>query len=110
VKKDLESKIEQEFRLAVKRMGGAAYKFVSPGNSGVPDRLVVLPGGIIGFVELKRPGERLRKQQVLRIHKLQELGCFAAVVNDLDQIRPTLRRLQSFRAGLQSFQAERGEL
>lgn len=40
-----EKEIEEKFREAVKRAGGKAYKFVSPGNDGVPDRLVVMPGG-----------------------------------------------------------------
>ncbi len=41
----LEKMIEQKLRNEVKALGGRAYKFVSPGNDGVPDRLVVLPGG-----------------------------------------------------------------
>ena len=45
----LESEIEQKLREKVKAMGGRAFKFVSPGNSGVPDRLVVLPGGKVRF-------------------------------------------------------------
>jgi hypothetical protein len=97
LKSDLEGNIEQEFCLAVKCLGGRAYKFVSPGSSGVPDRLVVLPGGIVGFVELKRPGAKPRKQQKLRMQELQDLGCFVAVVDCLEQIQPTLRRLQSSR-------------
>ena len=48
-----ESEIEGRLRDGVKRLGGKAFKFVSPGNAGVPDRLVVLPGGKIIFAELK---------------------------------------------------------
>ncbi len=47
-----ESELERRFCRLVEQAGGKAYKFVSPGNSGVPDRIVVLPGGRIGFVEL----------------------------------------------------------
>ena len=52
-----ESSIESKFRDEVKEVGGMAYKFVSPGNAGVPDRVVILQGGKSGFVELKRPGD-----------------------------------------------------
>lgn len=51
-----EKQIEYRLKYKAKQLGGKAYKFVSPGNSGVPDRIVVLPRGKIGFAEMKRPG------------------------------------------------------
>lgn len=51
-----ESEIEARLVRGVKALGGVAYKFVSPGNVGVPDRVVVLPGGRVIFVELKAEG------------------------------------------------------
>lgn len=51
----LEREIEQRLRLAVARRGGLCLKWVCPGWSGVPDRIVLLPGARIVFVELKRP-------------------------------------------------------
>lgn len=51
----LEKDIEQKLIRMVKRYGGRCPKWVSPGFSGVPDRLVLLPGGLIIFVETKRP-------------------------------------------------------
>ena len=56
-----ESELERKFCRLVGQSGGKAYKFTSPGNSGVPDRLVVLPEGRIGFVELKQGGETAGK-------------------------------------------------
>ena len=56
-----EKQIEDHLRNKVKKLGGRAYKFVSPGNSGIPDRLVILPGGKVGFAELKRPGRKNKK-------------------------------------------------
>lgn len=53
-----ESVIERKFTLEVKKRGGLAVKFVSPGFDGVPDRLVFFPGGRLAFVELKAPGKR----------------------------------------------------
>jgi hypothetical protein len=55
-----EKDIESYLRDQVKKIKGIAYKFESPGNSGVPDRLVLLPDGKIYFVELKAPGKKPR--------------------------------------------------
>ena len=56
--------IEQHLVMAVKNSGGIAPKLVSPGFDGMPDRLVLLPGGKIGFVEVKVPGKEPRPLQV----------------------------------------------
>ena len=53
-----ERQIEQNLAKVVKEAGGIAPKFTSPGFAGMPDRLVLLPGGHIGFVEVKAPGEK----------------------------------------------------
>ena len=55
----LEKEIEQQMRDLVKKRGGLFYKFVSPGNRGVPDRIVITPAGEVWFVELKQPAGRL---------------------------------------------------
>lgn len=52
-----EKTVEQKLVRAVKDMGGIATKFVSPGLDGVPDRLILLPGSKVGFVECKAPGK-----------------------------------------------------
>ena len=59
-----EKTIEQHLVKAVKNSGGIAPKLVSPGFDGMPDRLVLLPGGKIGFVEGKVPGKEPRPLQV----------------------------------------------
>ena len=53
----LEKQIENKLTLMVKKAGGIAVKFVSPSLAGIPDRLVLLPDGVIAFVELKAPGK-----------------------------------------------------
>ena len=58
-----ESTIEKHLVAKVKAMGGMAYKFTSPAHRGVADRVVVLPGGVVWFVELKAPGGRLSELQ-----------------------------------------------
>ena len=52
-----EKTVEAKLVKAVKSMGGLAPKFISPGLDGVPDRLVLLPGGKLAFIELKAPGK-----------------------------------------------------
>lgn len=71
----LEKDIEQKLIKIVKRHGGRCPKWVSPGWSGVPDRLVLLPGGRIIFVETKRPkGSRVAALQKKWKAWLEELG------------------------------------
>ena len=67
----LEKTIERKLTVAVKKAGGIAVKFVSPSFDGMPDRLVLLPDGLIAFVELKAPGKRPR---LCRKH---DTGCCA---------------------------------
>lgn len=75
-----ESEIEARLVRGVKALGGVAYKFVSPGNVGVPDRLVVLPGGRVIFVELKAEGGRLSPMQRRQMTRLRQLGADAREV------------------------------
>lgn len=90
-----EKKVEAELVKAVKDRGGRAYKFVSPGIDGVPDRIVLLPHGKIGFCELKRPGEKMRILQEKRKRQLQELGFLVFCVDSLEQIGGVLDAIQS---------------
>ena len=69
-----ESEIESRLRTEAKRMGGMAVKFTSPGLDGVPDRIVLLPGRKIAFVELKAPGKKPRPLQEKRMRQLMSLG------------------------------------
>ena len=62
-----ESEIEARLVRGVKALGGVAYKFVSPGNVGVPDRVVVLPGGRVIFVELKAADNQKRYAMLRRL-------------------------------------------
>jgi len=81
-----EKAIENYLRLRVKKLGGKAYKFVSPGNVGVPDRIVVLPGGRICFVELKSEIGKTTPIQEKRIKELRDLGCDAVVVKSKTEV------------------------
>lgn len=70
-----EKDIESYLRDVVRKIGGKAYKFVSPGNPGVPDRIVILPDGRILFVELKAPGKVSTPLQLLKQTELIRMGC-----------------------------------
>lgn len=81
-----EKYIEQQLIKAVKSAGGICPKLVSPGTDGMPDRLVLLPGGRITFVEVKAPGQKPRPLQLLRHRTLRDLGFKVFVLDDPEQI------------------------
>ena len=81
-----EKTIEQKFRAAVKAAGGLAVKLASPGFDGVPDRLALLPGGRMAFVEVKAPGKKPRPLQLARHRQLRQLGFNVYVLDDESQI------------------------
>ncbi len=81
-----EKQIEQRVVKAVRSMGGIAPKFVSPGCDGMPDRLVLLPGGRMAFVEVKAPGCKPRPRQISRHGMLQQLGFKVYVIDSPEQI------------------------
>lgn len=81
-----EKTIEQKLIKAVKNAGGIAPKLVSPGFDGMPDRIVLLPKGKIGFVEVKASGKKPRPLQVARHGLLRRLGFKVYVLDDPEQI------------------------
>ena len=89
----LEKIIERKLVAGVRKLGGIAPKFVSPGLDGVPDRLILLPGGRIAFAELKAPGKTLRPIQVVRKRQLESLGFQVYVIDNEDQIGGVLHEL-----------------
>ena len=82
----LEKEVEAKLVRGVKQLGGIAYKFVSPGNSGVPDRIVVLPGGRVEFVELKSKTGRLSSIQKRQIARLESAGKKVQVLYGEDDV------------------------
>ena len=81
-----EKTIEKKLILAIKDMGGIAPKFISPGFDGMPDRIVLLPGGRMGFVEVKAPGKVPRPLQEARHRMLRRLGFQVYLLDAVDQI------------------------
>ena len=81
-----EKTIERKLAVTVKKMGGICPKFVSPGLDGMPDRLVLLPGGRLAFVEVKAPGKKPRPLQIVRHEMLKRLGFAVYVLDDAGKI------------------------
>lgn len=82
-----EREIERVLVEEVKRLGGRAYKWVSPGNSGVPDRIVILPNTRPIFVELKTDTGRLSPLQENQIDRLKKLGQWVEVVKGIQGVK-----------------------
>lgn len=82
-----ESKIENRLKKEIELIGGKALKFVSPGMSGVPDRIILLPHGRIVFIELKAPGKKPRPIQIKRIKELRDLGFDVRVIDSIDGVK-----------------------
>ena len=89
-----EKQIERKLVRMTSQMGGMALKFVSPGCDGVPDRLVLLPEGKVGFVEVKAPGKKPRPLQVRRISQIRGLGFPVFVVDGMEQIEEVLQKIK----------------
>ena len=84
----LEKQIERKLAEEVKKLNGMCLKQTS--LAGIPDRLVLMPGGKMAFVELKAPGEKPRKLQQVRIKQLRKMGFMCFMVDGLEMISNVL--------------------
>ena len=82
----LERDIERSLVKRVDALGGIAEKFTSPGRRSVPDRIVSLPGGVIIFVELKRPGAKATELQLRDHDRRRALGCDVRVISTMEEV------------------------
>ena len=90
-----EKSIEQRLVQAVKAAGGICPKLVCPGMDGMPDRMILFPGGKIAFVETKAPGEKPRPLQIARHEMLRRLGFRVYVLDNTEEIGPILDEILS---------------
>ena len=88
-----EKVIEQKLINAVKISGGIAPKLTCPGFDGMPDRMVLLPGGHVGFVEVKAPGKKPRQLQLSRQRLLRRLGFKVYVLDRTEQIEKIIQEI-----------------
>ena len=89
-----ERDIEQRLVAGVKKQGGRAYKWTSPGNDGVPDRIVILPGRAPVFVELKADKGRLTALQNVQIDRLRAWGQDVRVLYGMNGVSQFLREME----------------
>lgn len=88
-----EKVIEHHLVMETEKAGGKALKFVSPSFSGMPDRLVLLPDGKMGFVEVKAPGQKPRPLQLKRHAMLRRLGYQVFVLDVIETIPSVLEAI-----------------
>jgi hypothetical protein len=87
-----ETRVETTLRVEIKGLGGWAIKLL-PSVSGLPDRIVLLPGGRIYFVELKSPTGKVEPHQTVIHNRLRRLGFEVLVLNTPDAVREWAKRL-----------------
>ena len=88
-----ESAIEARLVRRVRERGGLCYKFVSPGNRGVPDRLVITPDGRVFFVELKSQTGRLSKLQKFQMSELKARNVDVYVLYSVEHVEEFMREV-----------------
>lgn len=82
-----ERDIEDWLRRRIESTGGIAFKFTSAGNDGVPDRIAILPGGQIWFIELKTVSGKLSALQGWQIKRMKKRSARVAVIRGMDEAR-----------------------
>lgn len=90
-----EKYVEHALVKSVKARGGICPKWVSPSFSGVPDRLVFLPNGKFGLVEVKAPGGKPRLLQVSRHRLFERLGFKVHVLDSVENIGEVLDAIET---------------
>ena len=91
-----EKYIEQQLGRAVKTAGGICPKLMSPGTDGMPDRMILMPGCRLGFVEVKAPGKKPRPLQVKRHVQLRRLGFPVFILDNPSQIPGIIEEVEKW--------------
>jgi len=89
----LERDIERYLVRRIVEHGGVAYKWVSPGRAGVADRIVLLPGGVVWFVELKTAKGRLSPWQKVFAAEMRRMGMNYIVIKSKGEVDELLQRV-----------------
>jgi hypothetical protein len=89
-----EKVFEKKLRERIKRLGGIAVKFSSPFYTGMPDRIIMVPGGSIWFVELKSPGRTLSPRQRIVATELFKLGHRVRVIDSSESLENFLKEAE----------------
>lgn len=89
-----EKLIEKKLREGVKKLGGIALKFSSQSYTGMPDRIILMPGGKTSFAEIKTTGKTATPMQAMNLEMLNQMGYDARLIDDqqsLDSLLSDLR-------------------
>lgn len=86
----LEKQLEKKLKTEVEKLGGLCLKLQTPGFTGIPDRLVIMPGGKIWFVEMKAPGETPEPRQDYVKEQLSRTGCNVRVLSTEKEVETFL--------------------
>lgn len=89
-----EVQIENYLVREIKKLGGLCWKFTSPGQKGVPDRIILLPKGKVIFVELKTETGRLSVLQQRTITVLKNLGHRTYVLKSKEEVKQFIEELR----------------
>jgi hypothetical protein len=81
-----EGMLERRLKREVEKNGGKALKFISPSMVGLPDRIILIPGGKVIFVEMKAHGKKLRPLQQKRKSQLEALGFSVYCIDSIPAI------------------------
>ena len=95
IEKDVEGYLRNQVR---QKLGGLALKFISPGQSGVPDRIVLLPGARIVFVETKAPKKTPRALQKWVASVLRQFGFDVRCIDTKAKVREFIREFQEVKS------------
>ena len=93
-----EREIERKLTETVKASDGVCWKFTSPGTAGVPDRIILMPGCRIAFVEVKKPGEKPRPLQLSRHRLIRQLGFKVFVLDNTADIPKIMKEVMGHEA------------
>lgn len=91
--KIMEKQIEAKLKRDVEKLRGLALKFISPTMAGVPDRIVLIPGGRIVFAEIKAPEKKLRPLQFKRKKQLKALGFKVYVIDSYKAVETFIQEV-----------------
>ena len=93
--KESEKTLEARLVREIEARGGMALKYTSQFHRGIPDRIVLLPGGVTIFVELKSTGQKPTKLQQHAIAQLSKLGFWCAVISRTETLEKLLKFIDS---------------
>ncbi len=102
-----ESKLEKYFCRELEKLGCLTFKFVSPGCAGVPDRIVILPTGVVGFVEMKTDKGELSPIQALIIERLKKQKTIVEVVRGKAEADCLIKSVELYLAEIKEMESQR---